>query len=538
MNYRVIGSFLVALAFVFSACNKDLIDANEANDAVGTKVAASAIKWNGEADKAFAITIKEARNDTRKNASGPKITSNAHSADFPGIYFIWDSKQKDNGYLKVAAWLLDGNGEGFEGYDWFVLTSKESNTYWDFKIEKQAGQKATIEDVPCYVFYIPKVYNNKNINMVFVSEAKLGDCIAPAVTEVSFYGMAYDAKKGYSSKEYSSQYVMLGFGIDWEKVWKGYKNAFGYTDCTLKTVGGEVTEASVTGWCPIAPEGWIYNCDNALITKLYPIVPLPEPVIVNIGFIGYYLNNGNVLSTSFYWQELKEGDCINWKAVDAAYDAWVAEGGLVPLREEWITSGYASFTFSDGAKICFGDFNIGQLEDYYKQYFVDPGYVPPCTPEDVSPILDAAIAAFESGKNPEIYCNWADYLTYKQGKIAEAEDWNTCEVGDYVLNFDFTLIPKLPTCFKIEEDGTLVFDPTCYFDIRVLPQTNGHNWLKIIVNGETISGNGDYNTNNWSIRIKPKVLTEGTYEIIIYDTDGRLLTSVTFVRNDGCVIII
>jgi len=100
-----------------------------------------------------------------------------------------------------------------------------------------------------------------------------------------------------------------------------------------------------------------------------------EPVVVNIGFIGYYYNGENVLSTSFYWQELNEGDMIDWDAVDAAYEAWVTNGGLAPKREEWQTSGYASFTFPDRDGIGYGDFTKGQLESYYLTYYVDPGYI-------------------------------------------------------------------------------------------------------------------------------------------------------------------
>jgi len=154
--------FLVPmLMFLFSSCN-DLFDqADMDGDAADfMKKAGSSIVWNGASDKEVAVNIDAVQNFTRKNASGAKITSNAHSADFPGIYFIWDSKQKDNGYLKVDAVV-------FDKYVGFTLTSKESNTYWDFNICIQPGQAKTGDN--CYVFYIPKVYNNKNINMVFIS---------------------------------------------------------------------------------------------------------------------------------------------------------------------------------------------------------------------------------------------------------------------------------------------------------------------------------------------------------------------------------
>ena len=129
----------------------------------GTMAETAKIVWNGETDRAAAVEIAAAPNTTRKNASGTKIPSNAHSADFPGIYFIWDSKQKDNGYLKVNAGLFNARGS-------FTLTAKESKTYWDFVIAPQSGQGIT--DDGCYVFFIPKAYGNKNINMVFIDEAK------------------------------------------------------------------------------------------------------------------------------------------------------------------------------------------------------------------------------------------------------------------------------------------------------------------------------------------------------------------------------
>jgi len=100
-----------------------------------------------------------------------------------------------------------------------------------------------------------------------------------------------------------------------------------------------------------------------------------EPVVVNLGFIGYYFSGDNILSTSIHWQILeKSEDMIDWDAVDAAYDEWVAKGGLKPKRDPWLSSGYASFTFEDYEALGYDDFNIGQLESYYKAYYVDPGY--------------------------------------------------------------------------------------------------------------------------------------------------------------------
>jgi len=260
-------SYFVVLALVFSACNKEVRDQFVDEDfGGGAKSTLSTIKWNGDADKKVAVNIDYVNNDTRKNASGHKITSNAHSADFPGIYFIWDWKQKDPGYVKVAAEL-------FEKYSSITLTTKESNKYFDFTLALQDGQKKTADN--CYVFFIPKV-NCKNINMVFIT-----------------------------------------------------------------------------------------------------FVDDKQPVEINLGFIGYYVFEGKVMSTSFYWQKLMKGDCIDWVAVDAAYAGWVAKGGLEPDRTYWQTSGSGSYTFDDYAVKCYGDFTPDQLENYYLAYYVDPGYVMP-----------------------------------------------------------------------------------------------------------------------------------------------------------------
>ncbi|MCL2643639.1 MAG: hypothetical protein FWD52_09085 [Candidatus Bathyarchaeota archaeon] len=41
------------------------------------------------------------------DVSGDKISSNAHSADYTGLYFYWDDKQKDDGVLLVAERVFD-----------------------------------------------------------------------------------------------------------------------------------------------------------------------------------------------------------------------------------------------------------------------------------------------------------------------------------------------------------------------------------------------------------------------------------------------
>ena len=101
---------------------------------------------------------------------------------------------------------------------------------------------------------------------------------------------------------------------------------------------------------------------------------------VDLGFIGFYLKDGNVLSTSFYWQKLKKGDCIDWAAVYAAYEKWFADGGLeLDTENGWHTSGYAPLNFVNDEKICHEAFSFDQLEGYYRSYYVSAGYkLPAC----------------------------------------------------------------------------------------------------------------------------------------------------------------
>jgi hypothetical protein len=106
-----------------------------------------------------------------------------------------------------------------------------------------------------------------------------------------------------------------------------------------------------------------------------------EPIEVNLGFIGHYLHDGRVLTTSFYWQELNEGDMIDWVAVEAAYAGWVAQGGLAPdTSNGWQSSGFAPIFFADGAAVGHGDFSFAQLEGFYRAYFVATGYLLPAPP--------------------------------------------------------------------------------------------------------------------------------------------------------------
>jgi len=138
------------------------------------------LTWNAKYSGAAVIAPsmgpdKDLPNNPRNNASGDKITSNAHSADFPGLYFYWNDKQKDNGVLLVdpAVFKMFVGGK-------FTLTAKNSNNYWGYEISRATG--TLIDGVYAYGIAKQIKYNEignngkvsakaedlKNINMVFI----------------------------------------------------------------------------------------------------------------------------------------------------------------------------------------------------------------------------------------------------------------------------------------------------------------------------------------------------------------------------------
>ncbi len=120
--------------------------------------------WNGGADKQVAVNVGGHPNTTRTNASGPKITSNGNSADFPGLYFLFDTKQKDRGFLKVHA-------EVFRKHASFTVTTKAGNAYRDYLIAPVSGQQRTSDGG--FVFLLDNPACKKNITMLFIDEKLL-----------------------------------------------------------------------------------------------------------------------------------------------------------------------------------------------------------------------------------------------------------------------------------------------------------------------------------------------------------------------------
>jgi len=138
---------------------------------------ASHFTGSTQKDKSVPSTALIPVPSARSNASGDKITSNAHSGDYPGLYFYWNDKQKDDGFLKVDPAIFTWFEE-----DWFIVTAKNSNAYWDYKIVLNEGYVTSegylLYQIPRYFMYTEANNKNgkvtevkdelKNINMIFI----------------------------------------------------------------------------------------------------------------------------------------------------------------------------------------------------------------------------------------------------------------------------------------------------------------------------------------------------------------------------------
>ncbi|MCL1897084.1 MAG: hypothetical protein FWG03_11145, partial [Clostridiales bacterium] len=134
--------------------------------------AAKAFTQSASKDKTPPATASVPSASKKSDASGDKIPSNAHSGDFPGLYFYWNDKQKDDGILKVDPAIFDLFKDGR-----FYITAKNSNAYWDYNILPGKGVATSegylLYQIPRYFMYSDK--NNKevkdelkNINMIFI----------------------------------------------------------------------------------------------------------------------------------------------------------------------------------------------------------------------------------------------------------------------------------------------------------------------------------------------------------------------------------
>lgn len=196
MKKLLIGLTVVLAMSIFAGC---ALTNEDAFDALARKATANGIVWNGDEGFKSAgvlqnwVEIVYPMESNKNNASGEvKITSNSHSAKFPDVFFRWDNKQRDDGFLKI-------DPKFFETYEGFTITKKVSNTYWDYLITLTYNDEGEVvnklydgKDGQYYIFWIPKGKANwkwinlgpnksilrlvdgpkngcgKNINMVFL----------------------------------------------------------------------------------------------------------------------------------------------------------------------------------------------------------------------------------------------------------------------------------------------------------------------------------------------------------------------------------
>ncbi|MDR0493791.1 MAG: hypothetical protein LBH74_09180, partial [Nitrososphaerota archaeon] len=152
------------------------------------------------------------------------------------------------------------------------------------------------------------------------------------------------------------------------------------TPAIVEPIATSVPGYQFAGWDTIVPS--VYPGADLTITGHWVEVKIVDPV-KDIGFIGHYVFGDVVLQTSFYWQTLNVGDMIDWTAVDAAYAAWVAQGGLA--HGLVCVTDPAPFAFDYGAAVGYADFTTPDQLEPHLVYYVDPGYV-------VGPVIETIVS--------------------------------------------------------------------------------------------------------------------------------------------------
>ena len=286
----IVLAVLLILGIGFTGCSGSFF----ANDGLVIARTALGPGWNSYVDPPAGyslINIDPRLNTTRSDASGMKITSNAHSFDFPGIVFVWDEKQKDNAYLKVDARI-------FSKYVYFIITIKEGSTYYDYRIEPPVGGGWQLTYDECYIISIPK--QKQGINMVFIDEwhiRKFSDnppnvLVTPDVSLgkyviISTPGNSVDQPAGTNAYEVDpSDFLFLpdaGENVDVKKYWNsGMQGAFDQ----LQTIANSNDKKAT--WIWDCPEPWIYGETGAQTVVFASRFNIPVDPALITGDIPFY----------------------------------------------------------------------------------------------------------------------------------------------------------------------------------------------------------------------------------------------------------
>jgi len=232
-----------------------------------------------------------------------------------------------------------------------------------------------------------------------------------------------------------------------------------------------------------------------------------DPIIVDLGFIGHYLFDGRVLTTSFYWQRLEEGDMIDWDAVDAAYADWYAKGGLKADRTDgWKSSGFAPLFFEDYAPKGHGDFAYEQLEGYYRAYFVATDYELPVVKGPEVPCA-----------GPEGECRGdCDYTCEYDGFFYDGDDCICDDCAGHVCTEVYFFTTSGWMNFQGGNNGRMeITVDGVKHELRVNAQQGGKGTYNITVAGNAFTVFVESNQNNQARATVTAVAANTTHEISV-----------------------
>jgi hypothetical protein len=152
-------SVLLALGLILTGCTEIIRPAGFDAFELARKATNNGMSWNSADGFKSPGVLQDWVNtvlpfESNGPGAGTKIPSNSHSAAIPDVFFAWDNKQRDDGFLKIRA-------SYFETFAGFVLTKKVSSTYWDYHIfvnfdENGVADHKMTEDGKYFIFYIPK----------------------------------------------------------------------------------------------------------------------------------------------------------------------------------------------------------------------------------------------------------------------------------------------------------------------------------------------------------------------------------------------
>jgi len=354
--------FVIAAAAMAAPAPKDGVDLSGKSmtwSAADTAAVAKNFTGSTQKDKVVPSTALIPVPSARTNASGDKITSNAHSGDYPGLYFYWNDKQKDDGFLKVDPAIFSWFTE-----DWFIITAKNSNAYWDYKIVLGEGYATSegylLYQIPRYFMYTEANNKNgkvtevkdelKNINMIFIDgywrtfDLRIVKSWDPnneanAVATLT-NGYSFGSK---TTRLYAADSVAINFKENniASKNLNGYRYDFSFVKVSVDGVESDVNLVSFD-----AVAGGNYS---VVFTNTWEKTPLPSKYIVNKGWSAdFAIPDALIAELSF--NGFNVGDMNKWIDVVEDDNIQITENAIVYEDADYVyTVTLTSITVNDVA---------------------------------------------------------------------------------------------------------------------------------------------------------------------------------------------